>query len=150
MHGEIARQCHPISLSQPAAKHAQAAQLERHIYPNMVFHRRRPDEQTRTARARVEPSLWKRPARDVSPLQAHYGIYGPRGCVTATVTVRLLAERGWGGGFGIKDTAPSPPPPARLDASFPNKSARFERIRRPLLRTGKRFEAAGEHPFAPG
>ena len=34
------------------------------------------DGRTRTVRARVVPSLWKRPARDVSPLQVHYGIYG--------------------------------------------------------------------------
>jgi len=72
-----------------------------------VFHDRPPDGRTRTARARVVPPLWKRPARDVSPragplrhlpepqnaLQAQDGIAQSRESVEARLGVQVPAGR---------------------------------------------------------
>jgi hypothetical protein len=60
----------------------------------MVFHNRPPDGRTRTARARVVPSLWKRPARKSAPVPAHYGIYRtpiPAECDHSALRLGLLS-----------------------------------------------------------
>ena len=56
-------------------QHAQAAQLQRHVDPNMVFHDRPPDERTRTARPALCHHSGRDPLGTSSPVQAHYGIY---------------------------------------------------------------------------